>query len=113
MEWIPLTTEEQLAGIIDQSFQKPVVIFKHSTRCSISSMAMNRIESKWNVSKEEAPIYYLDLIVYREISNRIADQFDVRHESPQVLVISNGKCVFNASHNAVDVSSIKDALAHQ
>lgn len=110
MEWIPLTTEEQLANIIGQSFQKPVGIFKHSTRCSISSMARNRIEAKWDIDKDEVPLYYLDLLAYRGISNRIADDLDVKHESPQILIIRNGKCVFHASHSGVDVSSIKAVL---
>ena len=113
MDWISLINEEQLASMIEQSFQKPVALFKHSTRCSISAMAKNRLESKWDINKEELPVYYLDLLRYREISNRIANDLNVQHESPQILVIRNGKCIYHASHSGIDLSSIKTALKDQ
>jgi bacillithiol system protein YtxJ len=104
MNWIPLLEEAQLATIKDQSKQQPVVIFKHSTRCSISAMAKGRLE------RETAPagvlFYYLDLLQYRPISNKIAEVFEVAHESPQVLLIQHAACVYHASHNAIDMDEI-------
>ena len=75
MQWIPLTTETQLDEIVGLSASKPVVIFKHSTRCSISSTALSRLERARNA--EETPAYYLDLITYRPISSAIAEKFAV------------------------------------
>lgn len=96
MNWINLTDIDQLEEIIDASQSEAVVIFKHSTRCSISSTALNRLERAWNL--ENAKAYYLDLIAYRPISAEIAERFEVEHQSPQVLIIKNGECVYHESH---------------
>lgn len=104
MIWEQLTEEVQLEQIRELSYRQPVVIFKHSTRCSISTMAKNRLE------REQAPenivFYYLDLIRYRTVSNKVAEVFQVHHESPQVLLIKNGECVYEESHNGIDLSEI-------
>ena len=106
MEWIHLTDEEQLNNIIVKSQEKAQVIFKHSNRCSISSVALQRLQ-RANQSGE-IDFYFLDLIRYRPISNKIAEVFKVRHESPQVLVIKDGKCIFNESHLSIDMHEIVD-----
>ncbi|MEX2566839.1 MAG: bacillithiol system redox-active protein YtxJ, partial [Cyclobacteriaceae bacterium] len=87
MSWKKLDDISQIAGLVEESKLKPVLIFKHSSRCSISSMAWNRLERSWKTedSQKMAP-YFLDLINYRDISNQIADQFRVAHASPQVIV---------------------------
>lgn len=109
MNWHPLTEETQLDTIVEESKSHPVAIFKHSTRCSISSMAKNRLE------REQAPqgikFYYLDLITYRAISNKIAEMFKVHHESPQVLLIKDGDCVFEESHNGINMEEIAEQAA--
>jgi bacillithiol system protein YtxJ len=104
MNWIYLTNEEQLHQIKANSNTKPQVIFKHSTRCSISSMAKNRLETSEQTA--ELDFHFLDLIKYRSISNRIADDFKVYHESPQVLVIKNGECIYDESHSGIDMEEI-------
>ena len=107
MQWIPLTNETQLTDIISKSAERPQVIFKHSTRCSISAVALQRLQ------KETAPgrfdFYMLDLMAYRDLSNKIAEQFDVYHESPQVLVIRNGECVYDESHLGISMHDIIDS----
>ncbi|HUS01912.1 MAG TPA: bacillithiol system redox-active protein YtxJ [Chitinophagaceae bacterium] len=104
MNWIYLTNEEQLHQIKANSNNKPQVIFKHSTRCSISSMAKNRLER--SAQTDELDFHFLDLIKYRSISNRIADDFSVYHESPQILVIKNGECIYDESHSAIGMEEI-------
>ena len=110
MKWLTLENEQQLNEIIEWSATTPCVIFKHSTRCSISAMAKGRID------REEAPqdvrFYYLDLITYRDLSNKVAEVFHVRHESPQVLLIKNGECVYEESHNGIQFDEILDQAAH-
>lgn len=106
MNWVPLTEESQLGQILEQSRQQPVVIFKHSTRCSISSMAKSRLEREKPAGN--ILFYYLDLIRYRPISNKIAEDFHVPHESPQVLVIKNGECTYEESHNGIDMQEINE-----
>ena len=107
MNWIPLQDENQLNEIVTNSNTIPQVIFKHSTRCAVSSMAKNRLDRK------EAPggvnFYLLDLIRYRNISNKIASDFEVYHESPQVLVINKGQCIYNESHSGIMFDEIEAA----
>lgn len=108
MNWIPLTTEAQLDEIVQLSETKPTIIFKHSTRCSISSTALSRLERAWDAA--ETPAYYLDLIAYRPISSAIAKKFDIEHQSPQVLVINQGKCSYSATHWDIAMDEIKPFL---
>ncbi len=108
MNWISLRSMEELEQIIHLSEAKPQVIFKHSTRCSISSVAKSRLEK--SAAPGEIPFYYLDLLSYRPLSNSVAERFAVEHESPQILLIKNGKCVYNESHMGIDMDEIKDQL---
>lgn len=101
MKWEILNSESQLSALLQQPGL--VAIFKHSTRCSISSMAKNRLEREWN---HDFPIYYLDLIAYRAISDRISERSGVTHQSPQLIVFQNGKVIYHASHTAIDVNAI-------
>ncbi|MBL7884392.1 MAG: bacillithiol system redox-active protein YtxJ [Bacteroidia bacterium] len=110
MNWLRLENNNQLTEIIKNSFDtsiKGVLLFKHSTRCSISSMALSRLERNWNFNTTEFPAYYLDLLNYRTISNSIADTFKVEHASPQLLIIKNGECIYNASHSEISVSDVE------
>ena len=104
--WMELSTLDQLNKIKEDSYKKTQVLFKHSTRCSISSMAYNRLEKGWDEKSEAADFHYLDLIRFREVSNAIASMFSVHHESPQLLVIKNGVCERNASHNQVSADLV-------
>jgi len=106
MNWNKLTEEAQLEEIAKKSFDKPQVIFKHSIRCSISSMALSRLERK--APPNNTDFYLLDLVNYRSISNKIADDFKVYHESPQVLVIRNGECIYDESHGGINMDEIAD-----
>ncbi|HEY9340038.1 MAG TPA: bacillithiol system redox-active protein YtxJ [Hanamia sp.] len=107
MNWIPLQDELQLEEIIANSSTRPQVIFKHSTRCSVSSMAKNRLDKK--NQPEGIDFYFLDLIKHRNISNKIATDFKVTHQSPQILVINNGKCIYDESHSGIMMDEIEAA----
>lgn len=104
MHWIHLTGEEQLKQIISKSQIKPQVIFKHSTRCSISSVALQRLQRVSQPSNID--FYFLDLLAFRSLSNQIAQVFEVPHESPQVLVIKDGTCVYEESHMGISMNEI-------
>jgi bacillithiol system protein YtxJ len=107
MDWIQLNDISQLNEIVKASEDKPVLIFKHSTRCSISSSALNRVERSWSDKADKAVTpYYLDLISYRDVSGQIAHKFDVEHQSPQVLLISKGKSIYDASHMDINLPEI-------
>lgn len=101
LPWIPLTTVAALDTIEDKSKGKTQVIFKHSTRCGISSMVMNQFVASFDVDAN-LDLYYLDLLNYRDVSNEAGYKFQVMHQSPQLLVIKNGVTVAHASHGAIN-----------
>lgn len=111
MDWTSLKDSKQLEQIVAESKEKPVLIYKHSTRCNISRAAFDRLERKWDTSVVgDVKRYFLDLISYRDISNKIAEMFDVEHHSPQILVISDGKSILDLSHYDIDFDQIKSVF---
>ena len=109
INWIPLQHLGQLDEIVALSNQKPAIIFKHSTRCVVSRFALKQFEKKFDL-KEEVDAYFLDLLEYRDISSEIANRFGVHHESPQLLLIKDGKSVYDVSHNDIDAGELKEKL---
>lgn len=106
MNWINITKAGQLEEIKELSASKPQVIFKHSTRCSISSVAKSRLERA--TTPPNIDFYYLDLISFKDISGKIATDFSVHHESPQILLIKNRECVYDESHSGINMDDIKE-----
>lgn len=104
MNWIIITNVGQLQDLKDKSSTKPQLVFKHSTRCSISGMTKTRLER--SQQPDNIDFYFLDLINYRSISNKISEDFNVEHESPQILLIKNGECVYDESHTAIRMEDI-------
>ncbi|NCD68793.1 bacillithiol system redox-active protein YtxJ [Mucilaginibacter agri] len=105
MKWIPLESAEQLSEIKQNEGYS--IIFKHSTRCSISMMARRRFEMDWDQMPDSIPLYFLDLIKFRPISAQVAEDFHVHHESPQLLLIKEGECILDQSHGGI---SVEEAL---
>ena len=99
MNWINLTTTSELDKIKEDSYQNPQFIFKHSTRCSISKMVLSRFDS--TNDSVSLSVYLLDLLNYIDLSNQIADDFNIKHESPQLLVIKDGECYKHSSHTSI------------
>lgn len=110
LNWNALTQIAQLDEIVDESAEKPVVIFKHSTRCSISRMALKNFEKEYNLDESEVAPYFLDLLQHRDISNEIAQKFQVIHQSPQLLLIKNGKSVYDVSHSEIDAEALRSKI---
>ncbi len=108
MNWHQIENKEQLDMLIKNSYQQAQLIFKHSTRCSISVMAKARLDKVENISHVTS--HYLDLLNYRELSNHISSTFNIHHESPQVLLIKSGECIYEESHNAITVDGIKEQV---
>ncbi|MEY3648947.1 MAG: hypothetical protein RLZ13_1832 [Bacteroidota bacterium] len=107
MNWNKLTSEEQIDQVITASAEKPVLLFKHSTRCSISSMSLDRLLRNWKPEDaDKITPYYLDLIAFRSLSNLVAERFGIPHESPQVLLIQNGKVTYHESHYGISYAEI-------
>ncbi len=108
MNWHPIITIDQLEQIKTASFVTPQVIFKHSTTCSISRMALDRFER--SASPEKVDFHYLDLLKFRPISAAIAEFFQVHHESPQILLIQNGECTYDESHYGIMMDELMTQL---
>ena len=112
MQWQTLNQIEQIETLAEKSKSQPIVIFKHSTICSISSTAKNRLERQWQEAGLDAVLpYYLDLLAFRPVSNEIADFFKVRHESPQLLLIQDGICTYTASHLGINLGEVKKRVS--
>ncbi|WP_313501887.1 bacillithiol system redox-active protein YtxJ [Kaistella carnis] len=104
--WNTIESEEDLNKAVEQSSEKKVVLFKHSTRCFISKTVLKNFEKEVQNSDKDVAYYFLDLIAYRSISNKMADQFGVTHQSPQMIVLENGKAIKDASHQSISVNLI-------
>ncbi|HNB81278.1 MAG TPA: bacillithiol system redox-active protein YtxJ [Chitinophagaceae bacterium] len=99
MEWHTLQRQEEWLHLLASSFDRPVLVFKHSTRCSLSDVVKARFE---RYSGEfPIPVFILDLLKHRDLSDQIASQLAVHHESPQILFIRNGECVLEESHGNI------------
>lgn len=110
MEWIQLKDLRQLDEIGQQNDY--ALIFKHSTRCPVSSMAKRQFEMDRDVLPTSLPCYFLDLIAYRDISNAVAQKWNVQHESPQLLLIHSNQCIYNESHSNIDAQETLKHLEH-
>lgn len=106
MHWIHLTDEGQLQDIVIRSQERTQVIFKYSSRCGLSDIVYKRLQVK--CCPESADFYFLDLVAYRNISKQVAERFRVPHQSPQVLVIKDGECIFDESHMSIDPEEIME-----
>lgn len=110
VNWIPLTSLAQLEEIKEQSKGETVLIFKHSTRCGISSMVIKRFEQLFDESMQQVKVYYLDLLSYRNISDEVGYTFQVMHQSPQLLIVKNETAVFHTSHYDITAVNLQQYI---
>ena len=108
--WKYLHSIEDLNKAQQDSHIKTVVIFKHSTRCSISRFVLKNFENTVTIPEEEMDLYFLDLIEYRSVSNEIAERFNVIHQSPQLIILKKGEAVYDASHESIDAEILNQYL---
>ncbi len=109
-DWKIISDKDAVDKIREASMEKPQVIFKHSTHCGISSMALHLLESEWNFISSELEFHYLDLIRLRPVSNYVADLFGIYHQSPQIMLLHCGEVVYTTSHHMINVPSLRHAL---
>ena len=108
-KWPELIDIAQLDDLLERN-DHPIAIFKHSTRCGISRMVKNGLEKEWDLPKEDVELYYLDLLQHRDVSNAIAEQTGVQHESPQLIVMKNGTVIHHASHHSISANAVREVL---
>ncbi len=102
--WSHINSEADLEKAVEESHNKKVAIFKHSTRCFISKTVLKNFEREVAASDKDVSFYFLDLLAHRDLSNKIADELGVQHQSPQLIVLENGNAVKNASHQSISLS---------
>ena len=105
--WNRLSSVNQLIEIEKESFHQPIAIFKHSTRCGTSSMALRQFESQFETDNTSVKLYFLDLLSFKDISNEIAIRFQVFHESPQLIVLKDGNTIHHSSHHQIDAGLLE------
>ncbi len=113
LEWNPLTTSAQLESLEQESFKHPVLIFKHSTRCNVSSISKMRLENQWVTAALRYKPYFLDIFANRALSDEVVSRYGVQHESPQVLILNEGKCIYHASHFDIDPGHLSHLSSHK
>lgn len=100
--WSTLETAGDVQEALEQSHQRPVAFFKHSTRCGTSHHIMSDLTEQTQNMPHDIPVYYLDLIAHRDLSHMIAEELDVAHQSPQLILVHKGQVITHASHHAID-----------
>lgn len=110
VNWINLIDPAQVESILVTSQNKPALIFKHSTRCSISAKSLAGFEKNWKMNDEDCDLYFLDLLTFRAVSNKVAERSGVAHQSPQVIVIYEGQAVYSSSHQAISAKEIRKVI---
>lgn len=108
--WRLIESLSDLTNAIELSEEYPVLLFKHSTRCSISSMAFSTFNREWQLSEEQCPIYYIDLLKHRDVSNEVAFLTGVIHQSPQAILLKGGAVIYSASHGAIDAENVENLV---
>ena len=104
--WKMISSPEDLESAVKESFERKVLIFKHSTRCFISKTVLASFERQVSASDKDVAYYFLDLIAHRDLSNKIEEDFGVTHQSPQIIILENGKAIKNASHQSISLEIV-------
>ncbi len=110
LPWITINSTEQLIDVLNNVSETPILLFKHSTRCSISSMALNGFERNWT-GNAKCELYFIDLIKNRDVSNKIAELTGVYHQSPQAIVLRNSNVIYDATHTSIDAERIEKIIS--
>lgn len=110
LPWVELKSLEDLKQAVESVNDLPGLFFKHSTRCSISAMALNQFENRWSSEESTCNLYFIDLIAHRDVSNEIAELTGVHHQSPQVIVLKGDAIIYDASHSDIDARRIEILL---
>jgi bacillithiol system protein YtxJ len=108
LNWTEIHSVDELHEIWDNSLEKPAVFFKHSTRCSISSMALRAFERDW--VSDDTKLFFIDLIANRDVSNLLAELSNVEHQSPQIIVTSKKTVLFSDSHGTIDAEKVQKLI---
>jgi bacillithiol system protein YtxJ len=109
LDWIEVNSIDELNQAIASTEEKPGLFFKHSTRCSISSMALRRFESKWEKT-DNCTLYFINLIAHGDVSHALSEKANITHQSPQAILLQNEKAIYDASHNGISAGDVQQLI---
>lgn len=72
--------------------------------------AKHRLEDGYDIGEEDLTFYYVDLLAHRDVSNAIAEDLGILHQSPQLIVIKHGRVVHHSTHESIELHSVKESL---
>ena len=110
-QWIILREGNDVQRLDELSHHEILIFFKHSTRCGISVAAKDRLEKHWDRLRADVIFGYVDLLRYRDVSDLIAEKYGVVHQSPQIVIVKNGKAIYHTSHHRISIDDINRVLA--
>jgi bacillithiol system protein YtxJ len=111
MDWIRIQSPDQIDAAIEDSHDQIVLIYKHSPICGLSSHAHQKLENgKAEIIDMKLKTYFVDVVSQRQLSRSIAERFNIVHQSPQVLLIKDGECIYDTSHFNISIEKIKKAI---
>lgn len=106
-----ITSIEELHSLLDNSRKQPLLLFKHSTRCPISAGAYREVEAYLNDNPNEEVTYGLIYVVEdRDVSNEATERLNVKHASPQVILVKDGQSHWNTSHSAITSGALRGII---
>jgi bacillithiol system protein YtxJ len=105
-----ITCSQEFGEVLDESCQRKIILFKHSTTCPISARAWQEVQNYIKESSDEVPVVMIKVIESRPVSSQAAEELGVTHQSPQVLLVSNKKVLWHASHQSITKNQIIKAL---
>ena len=109
IEWETVQNKDDFLQLENRYPDKWLLFFKHSTTCGLSSMALRQLQASWRPIDQLIP-FKIHVQEHRHISNLIEHHFSILHESPQVLLIEQGKCIYHASHWQISFEKIRSAI---
>jgi bacillithiol system protein YtxJ len=110
LNWKSLSTKEQFDRLVENSREKPALIFKHRPSSPESTHALDQLERDWTISPENLDIYMLDVMKDKDINEVVTDMAGVINEYPQVLLFADGVTMYDESREMISVKKIKLAL---
>ncbi len=108
--WHPLSETDQLKEVLEQSVDQPQLIFKHSTKCGVSTVAKKNLEAVFEEIIPQADVHIVDVIKNREVSNEIASELNVQHESPQLIKVHQQDTSWDISHAKIQSQKVLELL---
>lgn len=109
-EWVKTDNSLDIDQLMEESKKTPILLFKHSTTCGISAASKAGLEENYEKYLNNTYFYYIDLLKYRKLSDKVAEELGVLHQSPQIILLMNGEVKFHTSHQGINSELIESKI---